>query len=60
MTPFEGYRRSLADDDAAIRNLVGLTALLGDEDDPEDYRGSTHRRDLADGTDHGRMRHTAG
>ncbi|MCL2585024.1 MAG: nuclear transport factor 2 family protein [Streptosporangiales bacterium] len=25
-------------DDAAIRNLLGLTALLGDTGDPEDYR----------------------
>jgi hypothetical protein len=27
-----------AEDDAAIRNLLGLTALLGDEGAPEDYR----------------------
>jgi SnoaL-like domain len=38
MTPLENDRRSIADDDAAIRNLVGLTALLGDEGDPGDYR----------------------
>jgi SnoaL-like domain len=37
MAPFENDRSSLADDDA-IRNLIGLTALLGDEGDPEDYR----------------------
>ena len=28
----------ILDDGAAIRNLVGLTALLGDEGAPEDYR----------------------
>jgi hypothetical protein len=27
-----------AGDDAAIRNLLGRTALLGDEGDPEEYR----------------------
>jgi len=30
--------RCPAEDDAAIRNLLGLTALLGDEGAPEDYR----------------------
>jgi hypothetical protein len=30
--------RCLAADDAAIRNLLGLTALLGDEGAVEDYR----------------------
>jgi hypothetical protein len=30
--------RCRAEDDIAIRNLLGLTALLGDEGDPEDYR----------------------
>jgi hypothetical protein len=30
--------RCLADDHAAIRNVIGLTALLGDEGAPEDYR----------------------
>jgi SnoaL-like domain len=30
--------RCLTQDDAAIRNLLGLTALLGDEGAPEDYR----------------------
>jgi SnoaL-like protein len=30
--------RCAAEDDAAIRTLLGLTALLGDEGDPEDYR----------------------
>jgi hypothetical protein len=27
-----------ASDDAAIRNVIGLAALLGDQGDPEDYR----------------------
>jgi hypothetical protein len=41
--------RCPAEDDAAIRNLLGRTALLGDEGDPEDYRevyapGATGRR----------------
>jgi hypothetical protein len=27
-----------ADDDAAIRNVIGLTAFLGDQGAPEDYR----------------------
>jgi SnoaL-like domain len=31
-------RTSSAEDDAAIRNLIGLAALLGDEGSPEDYR----------------------
>jgi hypothetical protein len=30
--------RCLAEDHAAIRNVIGLTALLGDEGAPEDYR----------------------
>jgi hypothetical protein len=30
--------RCPGEDDAAIRNLLGRTALLGDEGDPEDYR----------------------
>ena len=30
--------RCPAEDDAAIRNLLGLTALLADEGAPEDYR----------------------
>jgi hypothetical protein len=30
--------RCPAEDDAAIRNLLGLAALLGDEGTPEDYR----------------------
>ena len=30
--------RCAAEDDAAIRNLLGRTALLGDEGAPEDYR----------------------
>jgi len=30
--------RCPAEDDAAIRNVIGLTALLGDEGAPEDYR----------------------
>jgi len=30
--------RCPAEDDAAIRNLLGLTALLGDEGAPADYR----------------------
>jgi hypothetical protein len=30
--------RCPAEDDAAIRNLLGLTALLGDEGAPQDYR----------------------
>jgi hypothetical protein len=30
--------RCPAEDDAAIRNLLGRTALLGDEGAPEDYR----------------------
>lgn len=34
----------LAEDDIAIRNLVGLTALLGDEGEPEEYR-SVYTRD---------------
>lgn len=32
------HHRCPAEDDAAIRNLLGRTALLGDEGDPEDYR----------------------
>jgi hypothetical protein len=38
MTSVEKDHGSLAGDDAAIRNLVGLAALLGDEGAPEDYR----------------------
>jgi hypothetical protein len=30
--------RCPADDDAAIRNVIGLAALLGDQGAPEDYR----------------------
>ena len=30
--------RCPAEDDVAIRNLLGLTALLGDEGTPQDYR----------------------
>jgi SnoaL-like domain len=30
--------RCRAEDDAAVRNLLGRTALLGDEGTPEDYR----------------------
>jgi hypothetical protein len=30
--------RCPADDDAAIRNVIGLTAYLGDQGAPEDYR----------------------
>jgi hypothetical protein len=30
--------RCPADDDAAIRNVIGLTAFLGDQGAPEDYR----------------------
>ena len=30
--------RCPADDDAAVRNVIGLTALLGDQGVPEDYR----------------------
>ena len=30
--------RCPAEDDAAIRNVIGLTALLGDQGAPEDYR----------------------
>jgi hypothetical protein len=33
-----GHHRCPAEDDAAIRNLLGLTALLGDEGAPSDYR----------------------
>ena len=33
-----GHGSRAGRDDAAIRNLVGLTALLGDEGAPEDYR----------------------
>src|ERR1700731_2618297 len=33
-----GHGSPAGRDDAAIRNLVGLTALLGDEGAPEDYQ----------------------
>jgi hypothetical protein len=35
--PAEAHRCPAADD-AAVRNVIGLTALLGDEGAPEDYR----------------------
>jgi SnoaL-like domain len=35
--PAEAHRCPSADD-AAVRNVIGLTALLGDEGAPEDYR----------------------
>jgi hypothetical protein len=36
---FPGNSRTpSAEDDAAIRNLIGLAALLGDEGSPEEYR----------------------
>jgi 3-phenylpropionate/cinnamic acid dioxygenase small subunit len=34
----ENSRTPSAEDDAAIRNVIGLAALLGDEGDPEEYR----------------------
>ncbi len=45
--------RCPAEDDAAIRNLLGLAALLGDEGAPEDYRrvyapGATWRMGTAE------------
>jgi hypothetical protein len=45
--------RCAAEDDAAIRNLLGRTALLGDEGAPEDYRqvyapGAVWRMDTAE------------
>jgi hypothetical protein len=38
MDPSENSRGTRAEDDAAIRNLIGLAALLGDEGTPDDYR----------------------
>ena len=34
----ENSRTPSGPDDAAVRNVIGLAALLGDEGDPEEYR----------------------
>jgi hypothetical protein len=34
----ENSRTPSGQDDAAVRNVIGLAALLGDEGDPEEYR----------------------